>query len=311
MSIGLPNAKFNVGQPTPRLGLTSRKHKVTTSIAEQAVFIPKPHKRVKFKINRPEPALMGANGRSDGGPIPLPGSGRRAEANVVDSLKRGELGPNGLTARFNKSAWSGKPAGYVEMEVDYTPSKQNEVIVTQEEGRQVNNRQVHFTQQYDAYGRPRIGFSREPYDFAATKYISTTSQIEFQANMARMHEDFDKYLLNGSGGQESEADVMGADEKERTGEIPIFGATFDPASGNRANEMADKLLGADSVMKTGPKNTSAEESFEAQRIEIVDVFGKGDDGGDKKGPGASDGVAETIFGGGIDPGSVKILDVSV
>lgn len=283
MSIGLPNTKLGAGQPVQRPGLASRRHKVAPSIAEQAIFIPKPYKRVDFKINVP----------GGGGPIPLPGSGKRAEAKVADSMSRGELGPNGLTARFNSDAWSGRAEGYVKMEVDMTPQKQYQVIATQEEGRQVNRGQIHFTQQYDAYGRPRIGFSREPYDFAATKYMSITSQIAFQENLSETRGRYDEYLLNGSGKEEPE--VMGRKEESR--EIPIFGATSSFEDDMKRTEPEEMFLGPEP--KTGEKSVgmSAEEAFKAQQ-------GRGSEKDD------GDGVAGAVFSGRIDTGSVRTLDVS-
>ena len=157
MSLGLTNARLSMG--TRRL----RTQKVTparTSIAEDAKFIPKPRKRVTFK-------LMGGNGAN---------------------ISKGQFGKNGLTAQFNDSAYQGQPAMVV-MEVSANPQKDFSVIATQEEGRQTNRAaQTHYTQQYDSYGRPIIGFSREPYDFAAAKYISMTSQIKFQENVTKTRE---------------------------------------------------------------------------------------------------------------------------
>lgn len=207
MSMGLPNAKFNAGQPVQRLGVTSRQFKVAPSIAEGAIFIPKPHDRVDFKLK------VGAGGGSpapmptlDQGKapetVPLMGSADNSGQPNGQNIATGQLGTNGLTARFNQSAWQGQPGGYVAIEINSNPTKQtgqDDPIPTQEEGRQVNNKQINFTQQYDSYGRPRIGFSREPYDFAATKFVSVTNQIAFQANMAQMHDEYDKYLLTGNG----------------------------------------------------------------------------------------------------------------
>lgn len=157
MSLGLTNARLSVG--TRRLR-TQKVAPARTSIAEDAKFIPKPRKRVTFR-------LMGGNGANIG---------------------RGRLGKNGLTAQFNDSAYQGRP-NMVVMEIIRNPQKDFSVIVTQEEGRQTNHAaQTHYTQQYDSYGRPIIGFSREPYDFAAAKYISMTSQIKFQENVTKTRE---------------------------------------------------------------------------------------------------------------------------
>ena len=157
MSLGLTNARLSMG--TRRLR-TQKVAPARTSIAEDAKFIPKPRKRVSFK-------LMGGNGANIG---------------------QGQLGKNGLTAQFNDSAYQGRPAMVV-MEINRNPQKDYSVIATQEEGRQTNRAaQTHYTQQYDSYGRPIIGFSREPYDFAAAKYISMTSQIKFQENVEKTRE---------------------------------------------------------------------------------------------------------------------------
>ncbi|MBI5816246.1 MAG: hypothetical protein HZB29_11630 [Nitrospinae bacterium] len=244
MSMGLPNAKFGTGQPMQRLGLASRQYKVAPSIAEKAIFIPKPHDRVDFKLvmgggkqaGQGEVPLMG--GKSAPESIPLPGSGIGPKG---ENISAGELGANGVTARFGKSAWGGGSAGgQVEMVINRNPGKMkdglSDPIPTQEEGRQVNNRQIHFSQQYDAYGRPRIGFSREPYDFAATKFVSITSQVDFQANMAKMHEHFDQYLLTGTGaaqpdksqetsgeGDQSRQPVMGEEQAQSPAQPSVMG----------------------------------------------------------------------------------------
>jgi len=158
MSLGLTNARLSpVGARRLR---TQKVAPARTSIAEDAKFIPKPRKRVTFK-------LMGGNGANIG---------------------RGQLGRFGLTAQFNESAYRGRPA-IVVMEINRNPQKDFSVIATQEEGRQTNRAaQTHYTQQYDSYGRPIIGFSREPYDFAASKYISMTSQIKFEENVTKTRE---------------------------------------------------------------------------------------------------------------------------
>jgi hypothetical protein len=231
MSLGLPNSKFSASQPMQRLGVTSRQYKVAPSIAEQAIFIPKPHDRVDFKLQ------VNAGG-SAGTPMPALGQGNAQEAVQLlgsangpgqgadpssglptgKNIASGNLGTNGLTARFDQSAWKGQPGGQVVMQINANPIKDTgakDPIPTQEEGRQVNNRQINFTQQYDSYGRPRIGFSREPYDFAATKYVSVTNQIAFQANMAKMHSEYDKYLLTGNGSPDKGPQAV-ADSTQQT-----------------------------------------------------------------------------------------------
>ncbi|MBF0635557.1 MAG: hypothetical protein HQK85_12975 [Nitrospinae bacterium] len=312
MSMGLPSTKFSSGQPVQRLGVSSRQFKVAPSIAEQAIFIPKPHDRVDFK-------LKVDTGGASAEPMPTLGQGKAAQAVQLmgsgdnsgqstgqptgQNIATGQLGAHGLTARFNQSAWQGQPGGYVEMEINNTPNKQtglSDPIPTQEEGRQVNNRQIHFTQQYDSYGRPRIGFSREPYDFAATKYVSVTNQIAFQANMAQMHDEYDKYLLTGNGAAEKaqapqQADPSAAGQAKTTGnavdgaasgaktaepsqpdvsgqgkdgkgasEIPIFGSTSDKQGIKEtgANARSDKVTAKESFEMQKTKSTEASETSE-------------------------------------------------
>lgn len=322
MSMGLPSAKFSSGQQVQRLGVSSRQFKVAPSIAEQAIFIPKPHDRVDFKLKvdtggaAPEPMPTLGQGKAQEA-VQLMGSGDNAQATgqpTGQNIATGQLGTNGLTARFNQSAWQGQPGGYVAMEINNNPNKQtglSDPIPTQEEGRQVNNRQIHFTQQYDSYGRPRIGFSREPYDFAATKYVSVTNQIAFQANMAQMHDEFDKYLLTGNGSSEkaqaepsatgqdkaagnpvdsaangtkteepSAPDVSGQGKDGKSAsEIPIFGSTSD--------KQGVKETGSDA--KSG--KVTAKESFDMQKTKSTEASATSEHGGD------SDDSAKTGAGG--------------
>lgn len=162
MSLALGSARLNLnatGAPTPPV---QQVKPARTSIAEDAIFIPKPHKRVDFKMN--------FSGES--------------------------LGKHGITAEIGKDDY-GSPEPLVKTEYDNVPKKDYTAIATQEEGRQTNHaKQTHYTQQYDSYGRPRMGFSREPYDFAATKYVSKTSQIKFQQNMASTRKEYSKYTDN-------------------------------------------------------------------------------------------------------------------
>lgn len=170
MGIGLSNARL--------AGASRHVQKITparTSIAEDAIFIPKPHKRAEFKLT--------STGKS--AEVNLPGSGQASGAPVStnENIKMGSLGKDGLTATLTKADYSARD-NHVEIEYDYTPEKDFDAIAPQEEGRQTNNAQTtHYSQQYDAYGRPRIGFSREPYDFAATKYIYKTSEIRLLENV--------------------------------------------------------------------------------------------------------------------------------
>ncbi|MBI4664793.1 MAG: hypothetical protein HY751_00130 [Nitrospinae bacterium] len=317
MSLGLPNTKFSANQPIQRLGLSSRQHKVAPSIAEQAIFIPKPHDRVEFKLStgggdiKPMPAL---GEKKPAESIPLPGSGNSKDGPKGTNIARGELGANGLTARFDTSAWKGAPGGYVEVQVNMTPEKQtsisNDPIPTQEEGRQVNHKEINFTQQYDAYGRPRIGFSREPYDFAATKFVSVTSQVAFQANMAEMHQEFNKYLLTNKQpetasapepslmgeenaqvssepsvmGQEnaqvsSEPALMGEENAQVSSEPTVMGQEDTkkgsgeiPIFGSTSDNVFKTQDGKDSEGGAEDKGVSAEESFEKQKVSVQDTF---------------------------------------
>ncbi|VAX23597.1 hypothetical protein MNBD_NITROSPINAE01-370 [hydrothermal vent metagenome] len=303
-SMGLANNKLVTGQSAQRLGLASRKHKVSTSIAEGAIFIPKPHKRVDFKLTAPEFKLLGSASKApEQAPPPIMG----ADAGSGKNIASGDLGINGLTARLDSQAWQGTSRGYdVNMDVDYTPEKQSDVIVTQEEGRQVNNRQIHFTQQYDSYGRPRIGFSREPYDFAASKFVSVTSQIAFQENMASIHEQYNQYLIGPDNASKNPA-LMGQGDGQSQ-EVPVFGSTSGDQANGKANlANGDYFLGA--KFDSGDSGLSAKEAFEAQRggstkkpPEDMIIVGKG----------KNTDMAEQVFGGGdIDTGKSKVLDVSV
>ena len=175
MSLALGSARLNLnatGAPTPP---AQQVKPARTSIAEDAIFIPKPHKRVDFKMN--------FSGES--------------------------LGSHGITAEIGKDDY-GSPEPLVRTEYDNVPQKDYTAIATQEEGRQTNHaKQTHYTQQYDSYGRPRIGFSREPYDFAATKYVSKTSQIKFQQNMASTRKEYSKYTDNVAVPQSQAPDAPG------------------------------------------------------------------------------------------------------
>ncbi|VAX24123.1 hypothetical protein MNBD_NITROSPINAE04-355 [hydrothermal vent metagenome] len=312
MGLGLESAKLGVGAPVSKVRI-SKKYLVSTSIAEEAIFIPKPRKRVDFKLMAPGLTPMGG-----GGDIALPGSGKAIKTDVNGTnISRGTLGANGLTARFTSNAWKGAPNGYVKMEIDLTPTKRNDVIVTQEEGRQVNNKEIFFTQQYDSYGRPRIGFSREPYDFAATKYVSVTSQIAFQKNMQKTQETFDKYSLYGQPSEvksdeglkpmgadapdKQQAALLGAD-KEPSKETPLFGKTSDNQNDSETGKISEEFfLGSNPTGKQEQDSKkedriTAEESYKTQKVKIVDVFNmseKSSDGSENK-PASEDNQVKNI-----------------
>ena len=302
MSMGLPNTKFNAGQPIQRLGVASRQYKVAPSIAEKAIFIPKPHDRVDFKLK------VGA-GRSEVKPMPSLGQGKAAESVQLlgsgdnssqstdhptgENIAAGTLGVNGVTARFDQSAWGGQPGGYVAMEINSDPNKQtglSDPIPTQEEGRQVNNRQIHFTQQYDSYGRPRIGFSREPYDFAATKYVSVTSQIAFQANMAQMHDEYDKYLLTGNNPTDNSQP-----SQQATSDTAQQAAPNVTGQDKGAGDPASNVIGAAKAAEMSKPNVMGQETVDAMYKPTVM-------GHDEAGKGAKE---IPIFGSTSDKPSVK------
>ncbi|MBI3580736.1 MAG: hypothetical protein HY098_01425 [Nitrospinae bacterium] len=127
---------------------------MSPSFAEGAVFIPKPYKRVEFRLELPV-------------------------------QRAGEYGGKEGNA---DSAASNAPK--VVMRVDPDPQKDYSVISLQQEGRQINHgSSVYFLQQYDAYGRPRMGMSREPYDFAFTKFMVKTSQLKCEENVKASNDD--------------------------------------------------------------------------------------------------------------------------
>ena len=52
----------------------------------------------------------------------------------------------------------------------------NSTDILTEEGRQINNSNLNPTAAYRSDGAPRMGFSREPADFAFASYVKTKSQ---------------------------------------------------------------------------------------------------------------------------------------
>src|SRR3989338_6671100 len=227
MSIGLSNVKLSASNSNSEY--TQRVKRARPSIAEDAIFIPKPKKRVSFEAVNPVKGRAGAGSGSSnrGEKIPLPGSssnsgevqllgegvnnnsGNLDKADVSElSNEIPSLGENGISAKLTGEQYVGNPTeGYVRVEVDYDPQKDHSWDAPQEEGRQINNHQVPFQLQYDSYGRPRIGFSREPYDFAATKYIELTSEIKFNQNVGKTIEHFKEYFLGN--GDSNNKDIKG------------------------------------------------------------------------------------------------------
>lgn len=249
MVIGLSNVKLSVGKSPSEY--IQKPKKARPSIAEDAIFIPKPKKRVSFEPVMPiknrgggtasakekEIPLPGSN--SEAGEVPLPGDGSKSSSGggnntdvtgIPDKLPA--LGENGISAKLTAAQYSGEPAeGYVKMEIDYVPEKDRNWDAPQEEGRQINNHQVPFQLQYDSYGRPRIGFSREPYDFAATKYIELTSKIKFNQNVGKTIEHFRKYFLGNNDSNTEDVKALfaigGNDSSDPHDISPLMGAEGD------------------------------------------------------------------------------------
>ncbi len=277
MGLALENGRLSVssGRNAPPI---QRIKPARTSIAEDAVFIPKPHKRVDFKLETPGGAAAGS------APAAL-GSGNTGMQTGGDNIALGTFGQYGLTAVSRQKAASGGSAPKVVMEVISNPQKDFSVISTQEEGRQSHNaKTVNFTQAYDAYGRPRMGASREPYDFAATKFVSKTSAIRFAENMKSSHAQFDQYLSHplsdgagsgsaksatadspatlGSSGGAVPADTASASVGAGGGKSAAEVAGYDPANqslGSGGGKSAAEVAGYDpakGMVSADPANAS-------------------------------------------------------
>lgn len=196
MELGLTNVKLSLPGSGSSIRGVKRVKPARPSIAEDAIFIPKPRERVHFDLKKPNlTSLSGSDSNTSPEDIPLLGeSSDQPEAYIKANLNNpGSLGPNGVTAQITKETYQSMSA--VEVDINNNAQKDFSVIATQEEGRQVNHAQIHYTQQMDSYGRPIIGFSREPYDFAAIKYMSITSQVKFQENMEDTRKNYDQYFL--------------------------------------------------------------------------------------------------------------------
>ena len=268
MSIGLSNVKLSASNSNSEY--TQRVKRARPSIAEDAIFIPKPKKRVSFEAVNPVKGGAGAGSGSSnrGEKIPLPGSssnsgevqllgegvnnnsGNLDKADVAElSNEIPSLGENGISAKLTDEQYVGNPTeGYVKMEVDYVPEKDHNWDAPQEEGRQINNHQVPFQLQYDSYGRPRIGFSREPYDFAATKYIQLTSQIKFNQNVGKTIEHFKQYFLGNSDSNNEDTQALfaiGSNDSSNPHDLPpLMGAKEDGEKSKDNTEI--KLMGDNS-----------------------------------------------------------------
>lgn len=278
MSIGLSNAKLSVSNSHSEY--VPKVKRARPSIAEDAIFIPKPKKRVSFEVVNPVKGGVGAgSGSSDRGKeIPLPGSSSNSgevqllgeggnnnsnnNAPVLGEIKKLDtadvtglsnkipaLGENGISAKLSGEQYAGNPTeGYVRMKVDYVPQKDHSWDAPQEEGRQINNHQVPFQLQYDSYGRPRIGFSREPYDFAATKYIELTSKIKFNQNVGKTIEHFKQYFLGNGDSNNEDIQALfaiGGNNSSNPHDLPpLMGAKEDGEKSKDNTEI--KLMGDNS-----------------------------------------------------------------
>ncbi|MBI3582337.1 MAG: hypothetical protein HY096_00115 [Nitrospinae bacterium] len=314
MSIGLSNARLSVSGSNSEY--VPKVKRATPSIAEDAIFIAKPKKRVSFEVVNPvkDGAGAGSGSSNRGKEIPLPGSssnsggvqllgegGNNNSANntpVLGEMKKLDtadvtglsnkipaLGENGVSAKLTGEQYVGNPTeGYVKMKVDYVPQKDHSWDAPQEEGRQINNHQVPFQLQYDSYGRPRIGFSREPYDFAATKYIELTSKIKFNQNVGKTIEHFKQYFLgNGDSNNENTQALFAIANNDSSNPHdlpPLMGAKED---GEKSKNNAEiKLMGDNSGErkvqdgKTGDKKEFEKFFFnndkKSQEEEIKKVF---------------------------------------
>ncbi|MBI5177874.1 MAG: hypothetical protein HZA04_01275 [Nitrospinae bacterium] len=247
MGLLLNNARLTVNAGKSYSPPVQKIKPARTSIAEDAVFIPKPHKRVDFKLQSGAPGETGAGGAGGG-------------ENV--SLK--PLGSHGVTAEFGSNAQLANGAPKVVMEVIANPQKDFSVISTQEEGRQSHNAStVNFTQAYDAYGRPRIGFSREPYDFAFTKWMIKTSQLKFQQNVAESQAQFDKYAFDPKSLTDPNAQkVQDAEQALATGTVEKGMVTPDP----------QKLVNGNAVGETKTVGASPEEAAKMMGIDAQSVM---------------------------------------
>ncbi|MBI3795323.1 MAG: hypothetical protein HY280_11465 [Nitrospinae bacterium] len=162
MGIELTNARLapSLGNGAP---LVQKIKPATPSFAEKAVFIAKPHKRIQYQLQLPSQSSAPQTAAGDGSAPTAPAS---KSAKVVET-------------------------------VDDNPKKDVNAFGVQQEGRQVNhNSTVNYLAQYDAYGRPRMGDSREPYDFAFTKFMVKTSQLAFQKNVSDQSASTQKIVDN-------------------------------------------------------------------------------------------------------------------
>lgn len=292
MALELGSARLNVtakGVPRPPV---QQVKPARTSIAEDAIFIPKPHKRVDFKIaksgNSGETTVQQAGAKEAVKPIPLPGQASdngggelkpvgSQDAPVMvtgQNIASGSLGKHGLTAEFDKGSY-GAPEQLIKTEYHAVPQKDFTAIAGQEEGRQTNHAaQTHYTQQYDAYGRPRIGFSREPYDFAATKYVSKTSELKFQQNMAATREAYSKYAAY----DPAQAAAPQSGEPNAGGQPPVQPGLIDPEAVKGTKGLIDpkdvpkNFIGADKAPKEGVV------AYDPKKIDML-----GDNAKNKKG----------------------------
>ncbi len=276
MGIGLVNQRL-AGQGGP----TFRVKPARPSIAEDAKFITKPLDRVSFEIvtGSDTGTPLPGSGSSAGKDIPLPGSGKVSPEDINGrNIQYGSLGKDGVTATITRERYGGETPR-VEMTIDHTPEKDFSFTPTQEEGRQTNRANTtHFSMQYDSYGRPRIGFSREPYDFAATKYIQKTSQIRFEQNVASSKEAL-TYINKGSAPVKlDEREIVPTDPNQlkplvKSGigvepiDIKLLGQKVEGAVEPLKPLTPDKLLG-ESEVDTEPKAV-AEKTLSNEAVKAI------------------------------------------
>ncbi len=254
MGLGLSNAMIGMRNSATKPKV-QKVAPARPSIAEDAKFVPKPYKRVSFKLNVKPNIMKPKSATHNTKPIPLPGQNKAKVTGT--NISRGTFGSHGVSAMFTAGQYKGAPNASVTMEIDATPEKDFTVIQAQEEGRQTHNTlsTTHHTQQYDAYGRPRIGFSREPYDFAATKYIVATSQIKFQENVESTRMSYGNYMIDPlhdkKGVTAEDVKVFGMDKASRPGMV-------DP------NFKQPEMMGQEYKKSVGMIDTS---------VEKIEIFG--------------------------------------
>ncbi|MEE8484558.1 MAG: hypothetical protein V3S46_08160, partial [Nitrospinota bacterium] len=106
MGLGLNNALIGMRNSATKPKV-QKVAPARPSIAEDAKFVPKPHKRVTFKLNS-KPNIMKPKGApKNTEPIPLPGQNK---AKVTgNNISRGTFGTYGVTAMLTAGQYNGAP----------------------------------------------------------------------------------------------------------------------------------------------------------------------------------------------------------